>query len=296
MPGGMNVWDFTMSKEHCGLTVTEVKDILKSFCKKWGFQVEEGITNGYIHYQGRVSLNTQSVISTVINLYTDKIGLTGIRWSLTSKENTKGENFYKYVTKDETRIEGPWTDRDVETYIPKQYRGLIDNLMPWQQEVMGLLKIFDTRKVNIIFDMEGSKGKSTLAHLCRLHEEGLCMPICNDGEKLIQSCCNMMTAKRIRKSVPIFIDLPRAMDKTRLYGIYTAIEQIKSGYVYDVRNHYKDWDFDSPSIWVTTNRLPDTNYLTLNRWNLYIIKDQELIKKKFNDFEEEAYHEQDIML
>lgn len=289
MPGGHFVWDFTMSKEHCNLTPTEVKETLISFCKKWGFQVEQGDNTGYIHYQGRVSLKTQSIQSTVVNLYTNKIGFTGIRWSLTSKENSKGENFYKYITKENTRIEGPWTDRDIETYIPKQYRGLIDNLMPWQQEVTEKIKTFDTRKVNIIYDIEGSKGKSTLAHLCRIHNGGICLPICNDGEKLIQSCCNIMMAKKIRKSVPIFIDLPRAMDKTRLYGIYTAIEQIKSGYVYDVRNHYKDWDFDSPSIWVTTNRLPDSNYLTTNRWNLYIILNQELIAKKFNDFEEENY-------
>lgn len=283
------VWDFTLSVEKSQLSPIELKEILKSFCKKWGFQKEKGNDTEYIHYQGRISLNTQSLESTVIRQYTDKVGLPYIHYGLTNKLCTNGEAFYNYVTKDATRIEGPWTDRDKEIYIPKQYRGLEKTLLPFQQQVWDKIEIFDTRKVNIIYDLEGNKGKSTLAHLSRLHKNGVCLPIVNDGEKLIQSCCNILMSKKIRKSIPIFIDLPRAMDKTRLYGIYTAIEQIKSGYIYDVRNHYKDWDFDSPSIWVTTNRLPDTNYLTTNRWNLYIIIEDKLIQKKFNDFENEDY-------
>ena len=90
--------------------------------------------------------------------------------------------------------------------------------------------------------------------------------------------------KKIRQSVPIFIDLPRAMDKTRLYGIYTAIEQIKSGWVYDVRNSWKEWDFDSPHIWVTTNAAPDLEMLTIDRWNIWAITpDKELKEIKYND-------------
>lgn len=287
MTGGNFVWDFTYSKEFCDLSPKELIDVLKTFCKKYGFQLEQGEETGYIHYQGRVSLKKGAIQSTVINLYTEAVGLKGISWRLTHKTNTTGEAFYKYTTKEETRIDGPWTDRDVETYIPKQYRGLEKTLMPWQQECWDLQKKFETRKVNIIYDLDGNKGKSTIAHLSRLHKGGICLPICNDGEKLIQSCCNILMSKRIREAIPIFIDLPRAMDKTRLYGIYTAIEQIKSGYVYDVRNSYKDWDFDSPSVWVTTNRLPDTNYLTTNRWNLFIILENKLVKKTFNDFSNE---------
>jgi len=95
--------------------------------------------------------------------------------------------------------------------------------------------------------------------------------------------------KSIRGTVPIFIDLPRAMDKSRLFGIYSAIEQIKSGWVYDTRNKWREWDFDSPHIFVTTNICPDENMLSADRWNIFTVKNKELVSLTFNELKEEGF-------
>lgn len=59
------------------------------------------------------------------------------------------------------------------------------------------------------------------------------------------------------------------MDKNKLYGIYSAIEQIKKGKLVDLRYHYKCWWIDSPQIWVFSNRMPDTRMLSADRWKLW---------------------------
>lgn len=69
----------------------------------------------------------------------------------------------------------------------------------------------------------------------------------------------------------MFFDMPRAMPKQALHGLYTAIEQIKKGKVYDLRYHYKDWWFDSPQIWVFSNTMPDRSLLSADRWKVWTV-------------------------
>lgn len=261
-----------------------INDFLEKFGKKWCNQLEQGDTTGYLHYQCRISLNTKKITKTLFNDIC-KFGLTVNMKAISPTSNgISNELFYDYCTKEHTRIEGPWTNEDKAKYIPRQYRDIESKLYPWQASIKEIIRGFDDRKINIIVDYKGNNGKSTIAHHLRLTAKGCCLPVCNDGEKIIQSACNQLMGKRIRKSVPIFIDLPRAMDKTRLYGIYTAIEQIKSGWVYDVRNVWKEWDFDSPHIFVTTNRCPDEDMLSHDRWNMWAVNsNKELVAVSFNE-------------
>lgn len=284
---GKYCWDLTFSADKN--TQGDVLNFFKKYSKKWGFQLEEGDKTKYKHYQSRMSLEKKKRKGELAVLLKESglcIHSDAIR--VTSTTCSKSDKFWDYSTKEFTRIEGPWTSLDEAKYIPRQFRDMEDKLYPWQQEVKNISSIFDTRKINIIVDYDGNNGKSTIAHHLRLTMGGICLPICNDGEKIIQSCCNILTAKNVRNTIPIFIDLPRAMDKTRLYGIYTAIEQVKTGWVYDVRNQWKEWDFDSPVIWVTTNRAPEENWLTKDRWNLYAITPEKNLKRIFFGGELEA--------
>jgi hypothetical protein len=278
------VYDFTLSADKYVGNHFQLITFLKTFCKKWGFQREISKTS-YDHFQGRISLNEKKRINEVNNIFHDKKIMAHI--SKTSTASAKASMFYNYVTKEDTRIEGPWTDKQREKYIPRQYRGKENTLLTWQKQVSDMYEHhkgdgFSDRKINVIYDKAGNNGKSTLAHLMRLHLDGVVLPPVNDGEKLCQSCCDIMMGKEIRNSVPIFIDLPRAMDKSRLYGIYSAIEVILSGYVYDVRHKYKDWDFDTPFLWVCTNIEPDDSMLSKDRWMVWTInKEKTLIP--YND-------------
>lgn len=198
----------------------------------------------------------------------ETISIREAHLSPTSSQN-QGNLFY--VTKEESRIDGPWSDADVELYIPRQYRGLIDRFYPWQKTVWDQFDVFDPRRINVVFDPIGNQGKSTLAALAELMKNGYDLPPENDGLKLIQSMCNMLMAKEDRAPGPIFIDLPRSMDQAQLFGLYKAIEQIKKGKVYDLRNHYKQWWYDSPQIWVFCNTMPETGYVSRDRWKFFAI-------------------------
>ena len=124
----------------------------------------------------------------------------------------------------------------------------------------------------MIYCPSGNKGKSTIASLCELLGMGVDLLPVNDADKLIQSCCDMCEARSLRDPSPVFIDLPRAMSKDRLYGLYTAIEQIKKGKLYDLRYKYKVWWIDSPAIWVFSNIQPDLTLLSSDRWMIHTIK------------------------
>lgn len=264
------VYDFTISCEaNAELDHISLKSFLNKIAKNWGFQKEQS-ESGYIHFQGRLRLKTKKRANTLFNAFKSaNITIATSAISPTSATSAKADNFYNYVTKEDTRIDGPWTDQDEANYIPIQYRGKLETLWPWQKEVLNTINIHDDRKINWIYDNKGHNGKSTIANLARLHYKGVILPIVNDSEKLIQSLCNILSSKTIRKRVPIFIDLPRAMDQEKLGGFITAIEFIMSGYVYDVRNKFNDWDFDTPAIWVFSNTYPDINMMTKDRWNIY---------------------------
>jgi hypothetical protein len=127
----------------------------------------------------------------------------------------------------------------------------------------------------MIFCEHGNVGKSTIASLdlCELFGNGIDLPPCNDAEKLVQAACDICIAKEIRGLSPIFVDLPRAINKYRLNGIYTAIEQIKKGKLYDLCYHYKEYWIHAPQIWVLSNILPKLDMLSKDRWKVWTINE-----------------------
>lgn len=261
----IHVFDFTAKADTNDKN--SIIESLNAHCKNWVFQLEKGAQTGYLHFQGRCSFKVKRRNGKILNL-------KDAHFSPTFTDTAITQNF-NYVIKEETRVEGPWSDKDTIEYVPLQYRNKMETLKPFQTKVIELAEKFDDRKINLIYCPNGNKGKSTLAHLCRIYLGGIVLPPLNDADKLVFSCCNILMAKHIRKSVPIFIDLPRAMCKERLHGLYTAIEVIKAGWVYDTRNHWKEWDFDSPSVWVFTNTEPDLNMVSLDRWNIWTINEEE---------------------
>lgn len=274
----LTVFDFTLPVKD--ITEEQIKNWLKDIAKKWTFQKEEGskinieLNKKYKHYQGRISLKVRKRFNTIKNYYSNIFH--ELHWSITS--NTNKNNMF-YVLKPDSRISGPWSDMDQDIYIPRQYRNKINNLYPFQQVIFNSKDLFNDRMINMIYAPKGGEGKSTIASLCELLSTGIDLPPVNDAEKLIQSCCNICMSKRTRSPSPIFVDLPRAMDKNKLRGIYTAIEQIKKGKLYDVRHKFKAWWIDSPAIWVFSNIMPLKELLSSDRWNLWTINEQKQLQE-----------------
>jgi len=270
------VYEFRMNAEDTD--VAQVRALLKGIAKKYVFQ-EENSDTGYHHYQGRMSLIKKRRKGELLKLF-ETLGRSAPNYlEPTATCNFTDEAFY--CQKEDTRIAGPFTDKDEkkEVYIPRQYRGLVEKLYPFQKVIFDSCDIFEPRIINLIYDPLGCAGKSTVAAICELYGRAIDMPPVNDADKLIQSACDICVARQIRDPSPVFIDLPRAMNKDRLNGIYTAIEQIKKGKLYDLRYTYKDWWIDSPQIWVFSNIEPDLSMLSKDRWRIWSIsKEKELIK------------------
>jgi len=262
-------FDFTLDASKANHQ--DIIALYPEYIKKYTFQLEEG-DEGYQHFQGRFSLVKKRRLGEAIKLiqpFLPTIHLTP------TTNNGLDQNFY--VMKADTRIEGPWKDTDKITYIPRQYRDLMDNLYPYQEFIKQDACIFNKRTINLIFDETGNNGKSTIAALMELFGNGIDVPPCNEFKELIQVMCDICMGGNLRAPTPVFIDMPRAMNKERLYGLYSAIEQIKKGKLFDFRYKYKAWWIDSPNIWVFSNNLPDRALLSNDRWKVWTIDNNKML-------------------
>ena len=145
-------WDLTAD----GKTDLEIiKDWCKEKCKKWCLQRERG-EKGYEHYQMRVSL-------------ANKVRCLKVPWNgwemPTLKENL---NNYDYVTKECTRIDGPWKWDDPKQVVTEHTKRVFKNgFLPFQEKLLELLKEkHNDRTINIVVDVRGNKGKSVFAKYC----------------------------------------------------------------------------------------------------------------------------------
>lgn len=249
------VYDFTANIETGkDLIIRQLKD----HCKKWVFQLEKGEESGYLHYQGRMSLMVKKRLNQVIKMNI----IPGAHISLTSTENHNNDF---YVTKSETRIEGPWSDKDME--IPRHLRDE-PTWYEWQKYIVDRINVYEERTVNIIYDPKGCQGKSFLASWLGVRGLARRIPVLNDSKDVMRMVMDCP------KSKVYFVDMPRAASKKNLHNFYAAIEDVKNGYAYDDRYKFKEEYFDPPQVWVFTNELPDTSLLSKDRWRVWTIFEQ----------------------
>lgn len=245
---------------------------LKDNCKSWVFQREMG-ESGYDHYQGRFSLRKKiyNTVSRKQQLFKDIDMFEYMEPTLL--ENVKNDF---YVTKADTRIEGPWSDKDKvrQTFVPDQYQIYVDNLLPFQQTIIDSIKVKEYRKINVVIDKSGNNGKSIVAAIGELLYGGIDMPPLNDFDDIMQIIHSELADNENVNPGIIFFDLPRAMDQSRLFGILSAFEQIKKGKCYDKRYKYRKWWFNSPQIWLFCNWELQTDLLSKDRWNLWTINNK----------------------
>nr|QKV51299.1 putative replication associated protein [Crucivirus sp.] len=271
-------------------TVERLTDALLKIAKNFVFQLEQG-EGGYRHFQGSIRLYKKVLPTGALELFKSNLSSNLAECPQYLKPSVKGIhtahkfNYDCYASKAQTRLGETITDKTAREikliepeYIPRQYRGKIDTLYEYQKTILIMSEDFNTRRINVIIDNIGNNGKSTIAHVARLYKGAVVLPPINDSKELMQACCDILKARGTRKSVPIFVDLPRGMNKKNTQAIYIALEQILSGWLYDIRHNMKEWDIDTPSIWVFTNSEPDLSCVSRDRWALWRISDSKELK------------------
>jgi len=257
MENPLYVWDFTCHDLDRAVLIKN----LQNCAKKWVFQLEKGSETGKLHFQGRISLKVKTRDAGKLNLGIGHVSAT----------HDKDNDFY--VTKIETRVEGPWSDKDVVCYIPRDV-GKITELRPWQKQLLSIITAYEERKVTVVIDPVGCSGKSTFVRWCMCHKFGQIIPMANDYKDLLRV---VMDAP---KSPCYFVDMPRAMRKEKLYQFYSAVETIKGGYAFDDRYSFKQELFDPPNVVIFTNSMPDLQLLTRDRWQLFLLQNGVLIAEQ----------------
>lgn len=261
------VWDVTIPADR--INVGDLRKHFASYCKKYTFQLEQGATTGYRHYQCRVSLKTKSRKGTLI---ASSFNIPGMHISVTATAN-KDNDFY--VLKEDTRLDGPWTDQDkpqLRTVDKMENEGLF----LWQHSIIEQTAEYDDRKVHVIIDRVGNIGKSALCKYLYMKHDACIVPPLMDEKDLMQYVMSFPPAKLY------VIDMPRAMKKKKLNALYSGIEQLKNGMMYDLRYHGKFRYIDEPNIIVFTNTPPKMLYLSRDRWSLWKVEDNELTEFKFD--------------
>lgn len=235
----------------------ELITFLKDYTKKWTFQKELAPTTGREHWQGRFSLKLKLRLLTLGSL----LQTENISAHCTPTSNENRDNMF-YVIKLNTRIDGPWSDLDLN--IPRNLRGNI-NWWPWQQTVIDSAAIYDDRVVDVIINTSGNIGKSLLSSWLGVRKMARRITVQREPRDVARS---VMCGDKL----PLyFIDLPRATSHQNQHTMYAAIEEIKNGYAYDDRYKFKEEYFDPPRVWVFTNTAPDKNLLSADRWRLWQI-------------------------
>lgn len=273
MSGQCAVWDCRFNADP-NVNHQMIIDKFNLIAKKWVFQKEKGHKTGYEHYQCRISLRKKTTKNSLLKLFDD---VKPNYLEPTSAENAKNDNVF-YVIKEDTRIEGPWKSTDPKPkFIPRQFRNIKD-LYPMQQTILDSTP--DSRCVDVISDTQGENGKTVAAFLAYYRKNAEYVPPMNDAQKLIEFIFCIIDECEDDKTPDMFIfDLPRSMSKDCLYGMYSAIEQLKNGFIYDTRYKGKRRWINSPAIWVFTNEVPDVSRLSADRWRIWNINDKkELIK------------------
>lgn len=265
--GPVAVWEFTLYAEQPdhgrSFAVDDVHTLLRGHCKKYTFQLESCPSTGRLHYQGRLSLFKKKRLPDCVSCFPD----TGISLRPTVKSQVKGEAFY--CMKADTRVDGPWTEESYKE--PKKptkqllASGILEQRLPWQQSLYDMTRDFDMRTIHCVICKSGNNGKTTFGEWLEFIDAAFECPPFTCMEDIMQ-CCMCVPPQKM-----YLIDLPRAMPKERMYSFFAGIEKLKDGVMWDKRYHFKKRRIDRPCIILFTNREPDVEYLSRDRWAFWTI-------------------------
>lgn len=213
--------------------------------------------DGYIHYQGRVSFKQSKRLSEI------KLGDIKPHWSIESSEH--GSTFY--ALKEDTRVDGPWSDTDAPAYIPFRLRVGEERLRGWQRWILNRVREQGDRKITFVVDRKGGRGKSFLGLWIATHG-GVRLPTSLTAvQDFIQAAMATLgsTPGKVRT---IVLDVPRScVGVEKWFKFLTALEDIKNGHLCDPRYTWKEIFIEPPQILVFSNSYPPRECLTGDRFD-----------------------------
>jgi len=268
----MQCYQYDFTEPASGLSREMFEAKIRPYFKKYVFQLEKGET-GYLHFQGRGSLHHKKRTGELAKIWHNELELKGHL----SPTSNNGAKTFSYVQKADTRVDGPWSDKDYDAPRPVLRKvSRMESLYPWQQIMINLTKEYDDRQIHVILDKEGNIGKSSFCKYMYTHKLGQPVPPFTVYEDLIQFVMSM------KESRLYLVDMPRAMKKEKLNQFYMGIESLKDGQLYDKRYKGSFKYIDEPNIIIFTNTMPDLTFLSRDRWKLWGVKKRDKMLYKLD--------------
>ena len=224
--------------------MSQLSQFLDEYAKRYTFQLEQGQEDGYRHWQVVFSLKRKERFATVKNLLPRCAHIEPCRdWHASRR----------YCSKDETRVQGPYSD---EAPVVKT----ITALRPWQHGLLDDLRQDpDDRKVIWYTDMAGGAGKTAFTKYLVVHHEAMALTNAKTSD----------IAYAITKGTKIVIfNFTRSSDGRINYA---AIESIKDGLIFSAKYESRTKVFDSPHVVCFSNFDPDQTQLSADRWDIRVL-------------------------
>lgn len=157
------------------------------------------------------------------------------------------------------------------------------NLKQWQLEI---LKIIDENKPNRrdvywIYDTISGTGKTFMSTWLNKNRGSLTV-----GGNCRNTAHELSKIKKINFPKIIVIDIPSVGKKE--YLDYWLLDYLKNGHMCSTKWSGKIFNFDIPHVIIFSNEKPDIEKLSLDRWNIFKIKDGTLHKKEIEIDEESS--------
>ena len=271
MPKGCAaVYDLTLSQANHPSS----NDILKKldkFCKRACMTPETGTETGFRHWQIRLCLRQSTTLKQCIALH-QNVGLEG-HLSVTSANNRRGQAFYSYIDKEDFSRTGPTLRLDewrtqAQKYLKKHLRGKWDTRRAFQKTIHKMMSEWDgvdNRSIDMLADYRdgpdgrgGCIGKGILVGLAKHYLNAIQIPsTLQSGADVLQYAYSLLSERNIRENVVFMIDMPRKQNQEHLDKFFAALEVLKDGFCYDQRHKGREWDFDTPMIWIFGNNEPN---------------------------------------
>jgi hypothetical protein len=230
--------------------ICSIVSILKDNKCKYVFQEETG-ESGTIHLQGSVMFDNKVRPMSIFKMF------KGIHWEKTKDLKAS----IAYCCKEESRTGQIFTNIP----LPKKLR-LIEILFSWQEEIIrGIQEIPDDREIHWFCDYDGGCGKSCFVKYLCVHHNAIVL--CGKASDMKNGILQYNEANGYFPEL-ILIDLPRTFNSE--YLSYTGIEEIKNGCFYAPKYEGGMCIFNNPHIIIFSNKLPDIQNLSVDRWKIKI--------------------------
>ena len=217
------------------------------------------------HIQGYVRFKNQKDLSALKKLQP--------RAHFEGAKGSDDEN-HKYCSKEgdfRSNYTPKLTREDLLAMVAKSYESVI--WKPWQRSVLDLLdSCTNPRTIHWIYESTGNVGKTFLAKFLCLRPGTI---ICQGKSADVLNQVNVAIDAGRRPQL-ILVDIPRV---TLDYVSYNCLECLKNGLLYSGKYEGGVCIFPSPTVLCFANEMPQLHKMSIDRWDIHIIKDNQLFKK-----------------